>query len=212
MKLNYFNYEKFDEQYLLTNDFGKYAFVSGQVLEKLVHEKYSEIENEEINRLKNEYFIYDDNDDVFVEKVIIPYRDNKNYLFKATSLHIFVLTNACNMGCVYCQAQDSDNRNKGIMSVETAQKAVDIALQSPSRHLTFEFQGGEPLMNFETLRFIVEYAEMEKKEHEIEFTVVSNTLLLSEEIIEFLIQHNPILKLSAEISSVNHYIQLKESC
>ncbi len=63
MKLNYFNYEKIEEQYLLTNDFGKYAFVSGQVFENLVHEKYGEIEDDEINKLKSGYFIYDDNDD-----------------------------------------------------------------------------------------------------------------------------------------------------
>ena len=34
------------------------------------------------------------------------------------------------------------------MTKDTAKKAVDIALQSPSDYLTFEFQGGEPLTNF----------------------------------------------------------------
>ncbi len=32
-------------------------------------------------------------DAVFVEKVVGAYRDNHNYLFQSTSLHIFVMTN-----------------------------------------------------------------------------------------------------------------------
>ncbi len=206
MKTNYFNFEKFDNKYLLTNDFGRYSFVSDTVFEKLVDEKYDDIDENTLNRLKDSYFIYDENEDVFIERVIYPYRDNKNYLFRATSLHIFVLTNACNMGCVYCQAQDSDNKTKGKMSAETAQKAVDIALQSPSKYLTFEFQGGEPLINFETIKFIVEYAEQNIGGHEIEFTIVTNTLLLNDEIIEFIVQHKITVSTSLDGDESLHNI------
>ena len=61
------------------------------------------------------------------------------------------------MCCVYCQAQDSEQLIKGIMNKETALKAVEVALQSPNRYLTFEFQGGEPLTNFEVIKEIKEY-------------------------------------------------------
>ncbi len=47
---------------------------------------------------------------------------------------------------------------KGKMQEMTAKAAVDIALQSPNEYLTFEFQGGEPLLNFETIKYIVEYS------------------------------------------------------
>lgn len=204
MKINYFNYEKFDNKYLLTNDFGRFSFVSDNVFGNLVSEKYENIDEDIIESLKNGYFIYDENDDVFIEKTINLYRENKNYLFRATSLHIFVLTNACNMGCVYCQAQDSDSITKGKMSVETAKKAVDIALQSPSKNLTFEFQGGEPLINFEIIKFIVEYAEQNAGEHEIEFTVVTNTLLLNDEIIEFIVQHKMTVSTSLDGDETLH--------
>lgn len=33
------------------------------------------------------------------------------------------------------------------------------ALQSPEHYLNFEFQGGEPLLNYPVIRHIVEYAE-----------------------------------------------------
>ena len=72
------------------------------------------------------------------------------------------MTNACNISCVYCQAQDSAQEKKGKMQEMTAKAAVDIALQSPNEYLTFEFQGGEPLLNFETIKYIVEYSEQNK--------------------------------------------------
>lgn len=37
-----------------------------------------------------------------------------------------------------------------------------LALQSPSDNLTFEFQGGEPLLNFETIKAMIEYCEENK--------------------------------------------------
>lgn len=50
-------------------------------------------------------------------------------------------------------------KKRGMMSIETARKAVDIALSSNSENLTFEFQGGEPLTNFDVIKFIVTYSE-----------------------------------------------------
>ena len=55
--------------------------------------------------------------------------------------------------------QSEKSCSKGFMSKDTAKKAVDIAIQSPTDYLDFEFQGGEPLLNFEVLKYIVEYAK-----------------------------------------------------
>jgi len=35
------------------------------------------------------------------------------------------------------------------MSSQIAERAVDLVFQSPSRRLKIEFQGGEPLLNFD---------------------------------------------------------------
>lgn len=77
------------------------------------------------------------------------------------------------------------------MSQETAAKAVNIALQTTAQYVTFEFQGGEPLMNFDTLQFIVEYAEEQNQScgKNLEFSVVTNLMLLDEEKLEFLAEH-----------------------
>ena len=185
MKNNYFNFKQWKDKMLLTNEQGRYILLEKRDFVNLVNKRYDLLSEEILQKLKDRFFIYDIDEDVFIEKVANAYRDNKQYLFSATSLHIFVLTNACNMCCVYCQAQDSAQEKKGKMQEMTAKAAVDIALQSPNEYLTFEFQGGEPLLNFETIKYIVEYSEQNKNHKQIQYSLVTNTLLLNEKMIQF---------------------------
>ena len=143
-----------------------------------------------MNLLQEKMFLFEGEREVFIEKAMIVYRENKKYIFSGTSLHIFVLTNSCNMCCVYCQAQDSGQEFKGVMTKDIAKKAVDIALQAPNESLTFEFQGGEPLINFEIIKFIVEYTKRVNTVKKIYYTVVSNTLLLTDDMIDFFVENN----------------------
>ena len=112
-------------------------------------------------------------------------RRTKEYLLVPTTLHIFVVSKNCNFNCIYCQAGNLNQNENYNMSKETAKRAVDIAMDSPSRHLTFEFQGGEPLMNFETIKYIVEYSKSISNGKFIEYSLVSNLTLLTDEMIEF---------------------------
>ena len=121
MKFNYFSFKQVNsEKYLLTNELGFYEFLSKENFENVIGERFDDIDLETITRLKDKFFIYDQDADVFVENASYKYRDNKNYLFAATCLHIFVLTNTCNMNCVFCQAQDTRQTNKGLMDMESS--------------------------------------------------------------------------------------------
>ena len=177
--INFFNFKKFGEEYLLTNDAGKYAFVKEDTLNSLI--EHRELPEEIHKKLKDNYFVYDEHNSVFTEKLKWLIRDNKNYLFSSTALHIFVLTNICNMSCVYCQAKDDTNIVHHKMSYEIAEKSVNLALCSPSRYLTFEFQGGEPLANFDVLEH--------KKGKNISYSLVTNLSLITDEILDFLIKY-----------------------
>lgn len=187
MKKNYFNYTQVKDKYLLTNDLGRYMFLTKNELLRLIMDRLDP-EEELTLRLKEQYFLYEGSDYDFVEEAGAEFREYRRNLFQGAALHIFVLTKQCNQQCVYCQAS-TDLDQHARMSFETAERAVDIALQAPAHFLTFEFQGGEPLMHFETLKHIVEYTERQETDKEIDFSMVSNLLLLDEEKLKFLMKH-----------------------
>lgn len=188
MKLNYFNFKKFGGKVLLTNDLGKYIFVSEGDFKKIIA-KVVESGSELEKRLLEASMIYTDTDLDYSNSNMYDIREQKSHVNSATSLHIFVVTTSCNMSCVYCQANNGMTKPHLFMDKETAERAVDIALQSPEEYLSFEFQGGEPLLNFDVIKHIVKYAEEKKEKHKISYNVVTNLTLLSDEMLEYFGQH-----------------------
>lgn len=201
MKLNYFNFKQFNDYVLLTNDFGDYCFISPDDFKSLIAKKI-DIDSEVGKKLRENRMIYEANDLGFSCNNKYNLREIKKYVHIATSLHIFVVTTACNMNCVYCQANNGTACSDLYMDEEIAKKAVDIALQSPSRKLTFEFQGGEPLLNFKIIKYIVEYAEVNKKDKSIEYNIVTNLTLLTDEVLDFFEQYK--LNISTSLDGIEN--------
>ena len=186
-QLNYFNFKENNNKYLLTNDVGKYMFLEKNDFNKMI--KKEELKEEVKQELINNGFIYEGDKDLFAINLAMKLRRAKGHLFSATVLHIFVVTKNCNFNCLYCQAGNLNQKNNYMMSKETAKAAVDIALESPSKYLSFEFQGGEPLMNFEVIKYIIEYSKEVAADKVIEYNLVSNLTLLTDEMIDFFMEH-----------------------
>lgn len=187
--LNHFNFKKIGENcVLVTNDFGLHLYLSDAEFRSLATNRV-ERNSPLYEKLHQNLFLIEPME-LYSSEIASDLRGMKNYVFTPTTLHIFVVTNACNLQCIYCQAQASKERKHGMMSAEIGTRAIDIALQSPSNNLTFEFQGGEPLVNFQTIKTMVEYAETHKGNKRVEFTIVSNLTLATDEILDFLISHN----------------------
>jgi len=97
----------------------------------------------------------------------------------------------CNLRCKYCFASTGDfGAGRKLMSLETGKKAIDFLIkQSGDReNLELDFFGGEPLMNFETVKQLVEYGRIKEKEYgkKIRFTLTTNGLLLDDDKINFI--------------------------
>ena len=203
MKYNYFNFKPFGEQYLLTNDFGRYAFLDRDEFKRLIA-KEVDPDSPLGTRLKENRFLYCGSDIDFSIEQEYALRDSKSFVTNATALHIFVVTTACNLQCVYCQANNGKCDSNLYMTEEIARRAVDLALQSPEYNLSFEFQGGEPLLNFPIIKFIVSYAEAHKAWHSISYSVVSNLTLLTEEVLDFAKAYNITIATSLDGSEAVH--------
>ena len=72
------------------------------------------------------------------------------------------------------------------MSNEVATAAIDRVFESPSRSLKIEFQGGEPLLNFDLVELVIREAasRAEQESRYLEFVIASNLALLDDRVLE----------------------------
>ncbi|MBN2094945.1 MAG: His-Xaa-Ser system radical SAM maturase HxsB [Candidatus Aenigmarchaeota archaeon] len=122
-------------------------------------------------------------------------------LFGATTLHILTPTLRCNQKCVYCYANSRPLKDKQWdMDRKTAKSIVDFIFQCPSGRITIEFQGGEPLLNFPILQYVVEYAKKlsGRNNKAVNFRVVTNLTLMNEKILDWLVENNVELNTSLD--------------
>ncbi len=106
---------------------------------------------------------------------------------KALCLHI---AHTCNLNCSYCFAsQGKYHGERAIMSFEVGKRALDFLIENSGsrRNLEVDFFGGEPLMNFDVVKQLVEYARSIEKQHNknFRFTLTTNGMLIDDDVIDF---------------------------
>lgn len=108
-------------------------------------------------------------------------------VLKAICLHV---AHDCNLACKYCFAGKGEyDGPKGLMSFETGKRALDFLIEKSGtrKNLEVDFFGGEPLLNWDVCKKLVEYGRSKEKEYNknFRFTVTTNGVLLNDEIMEF---------------------------
>ncbi|MCW2786911.1 MAG: putative arylsulfatase regulator [Marmoricola sp.] len=136
-----------------------------------------------------------------VELLAMKLRTQKRRLADMTSLHMFVVTLRCEHTCRYCQvSRQGTERGEYDMSQDTAEAALRHVFASPSPQLKIEFQGGESLLNFELIRWIVERAEEinELERRDLAFVIATNLALIDDEMLDFCEAHRIVLSTSLD--------------
>jgi len=135
-------------------------FTAGEIKNKLAH-KYNA---DEIDEALREIESLEAEGLLFSED---PYKEyvssmDRKSVVKALCLHI---SHDCNLRCKYCFGK----------------KAIDFLISE-------DFFGGEPMMNFDVVKGIIEYARQKEKEHNknFRFTLTTNGLLLNDENIKYI--------------------------
>ena len=114
-------------------------------------------------------------------------KEKTSGVVKALCLHI---AHTCNLNCSYCFAsQGKYHGDRAVMSFEVGKRALDFLIENSGtrRNLEVDFFGGEPLMNFEVVKQLVEYARSVEKEKgkNFRFTLTTNGLLIDDDVIDF---------------------------
>jgi uncharacterized protein len=197
---------RFGKDRLLVNEAGEFIFISENDFARLRNFQF-DIKEEIFLNLKNRHIITDTDPALPIYLLATKYRTKKSFLNDFTALHIFIITLRCNQKCRYCQASSEDEtRTEYDMSIETAKKSVDLVFKTPSPAIKIEFQGGEPFLNFETIKYIMQYANKLNKVYrkDLEFVVCTNLLGLNDEILNYLAEHKIRISTSLDGPKESH--------
>ena len=193
--LSGFQYKPFREEILLTNDFGMYCFLQHPIFDQVIQQKLDS-DHPKYQELKEKLFIFDGSREEYIRTAEQYYREFNSFLFEPTNLLIMALTNECNNKCIYCQANGSKHRTA--MTKEVADQIIRRVKEMPAKNITFEFQGGEPLLCFDLIQYIILQAEQQIPDKQISFTLVSNLILLTEEMADFFAAHQVSISTSLD--------------
>lgn len=140
---------------------------------------------EEVKQLKEDGQLFtEDIYQPFVEK----FKETRQTVVKALCLHI---AHDCNLACKYCFAEEGEyHGRRALMSFEVGKKALDFLVANSGNRVNLEvdFFGGEPLMNWDVVKQLVEYGRSleEANNKKFRFTLTTNGVLLNDEIMEYL--------------------------
>lgn len=144
----------------------------------------------------------------------IVFDNSENSYIKAMCLNI---AHDCNLRCKYCfAAEGAYSGSRGLMSEEVGKSAVDLIIKhsGPRKHIEVDLFGGEPLMNYNVVKSVVEYGKSEGIKHnkELRFTITTNATLLNDEIMNFLNDNMTNIVLSIDGRKiVNDKIRIKRN-
>jgi len=153
---------------------------------------------------------------LFSKKTVIDIQNhmsNRKPVVKALCLH---MAHECNLRCKYCFAGDGQYSlyDRGLMPIEVGKKALDFLVNESGsrRNLEVDFFGGEPMLNFETVKELVKYGRSleEKNNKKFRFTLTTNGVLLTDESISYINENfdNVVLSLDGR-QHVNDNVRKK---
>lgn len=185
---------------LLVNEVGEFLMAPRGTVQSLV-QRTLDVESAMYADLRARHFLRDRASNGLIDILATKLRTKRSFLDDFTQLHIFVVTLRCDHSCHYCQvSRQSPSKSRFDMSQETAERSLSLMMQSPARHLTMEFQGGEPLLNFDLIRYLV--LEGRKRAESggkfLRIVLVSNLTQLADEHLSFLAEHDVYLSTSLD--------------
>ena len=181
--------------------------VINNLKDKWSKEEIEEAYEELIDLVKEEVLYSKD----LYEEIAMAGDESESYI-KALCLNVI---HDCNLRCKYCFADEGEyNGHKGVMSVETAKKAIDYVVKrsGPRRNIEIDLFGGEPTMIMDTIKEIIAYARENEKawKKNVRFTMTTNATLLNEDMMDFMDKEmgNIILSLDGR-KEVNDNVRIK---
>lgn len=187
---------------LIINVVGDYLLVPNGSINDIVKRKISRKNNTELYLdLLSNFIISETPLNPLIDILATKYRTKKESLSNFTGLHIFAITLRCDHKCDYCQvSRQSQDFKEFDMSINVIDKSIDLMLKSPSDCLTMEFQGGEPLLVFDKIKYAIERTKVKNNtiNRKINYVICTNLTHINNEILEYCKENNILISCSLD--------------
>jgi His-Xaa-Ser system radical SAM maturase HxsB len=187
-QLGFFRWGRIEGKILVTTDGGDWAFLSEAEFTQLLAGEITE-GHPRFAQLKAAGFLRDGLD---LDALATRLARRVGHAARGPELHVVTVTRRDGKN-----APASDGRVD--LDRETAERIVEVALQSTSPSVAFELRGhaGEPLHNVDGVKHLVEFARATNKRaagKTLGFTLVSNLSRMTEETAEWLIANDVAIR------------------
>jgi His-Xaa-Ser system radical SAM maturase HxsB len=189
--LGFFRWGRVAGKVLVTNDAADWAFLTETEFDDLLagrvvegHPRFAELQRKGFVR-----------DGLDLDALATRIAQRSRHIRRGPHVHVVTLTLRRSHAGANGQAVEEPGTD---MSSETAETIVELALQGASPSLTFELrgEGGEPLLNVDVLRHLVEFARTRNERaagKTLRFRVLTNFTAMSEEAAEWLIANDVLV-------------------
>lgn len=179
-----YQYRKIGENYLLTTTAGTWILIDETSFSQL---SGVTLDMELFRELSDAFVILDENNTTAYFQA---YRNWSFPNYRHPTHFIMVSTRRCNLSCLYCHVDvvaAAAGKIENDLDNTTAKAFIDFAFLSKQSIISFEFQGGESLLNTRTTnKVITDIRRMERKKRKRVFiSIQTNGTLLTEELVNF---------------------------
>lgn len=145
------------------------------------------------------YFVQDPPAALLKDTSSIPDRNRRFATLKTMKTLTLVVCEACNLRCEYCYLRQKLDK-KAFMDKETCRRAINLFFKHAGQYVHIDFYGGEPLLNFDIIKFATKYALREAKKCGINlsFSCATNGTICNDEILNHLIKYNFLISISLD--------------
>ncbi len=172
---------------------------AGESTDEILNELAGNFPHEEILEVIDELRELKNSGELFAPDMDVPPTFQSVGIVKSLCL---MVAQDCNLRCKYCFGAGGSYGKRGVMTAEVGKAAVDFIIKNSGlrKHCEIDFFGGEPLINFKTVKAVTEYVRRREVETGkiFKLTLTTNGVALDDEKISWLNENNISLVLSLD--------------
>ncbi|MFC1723904.1 His-Xaa-Ser system radical SAM maturase HxsB [Nanoarchaeota archaeon] len=190
---NMYRIKKFKEGFLIVAEQGGWVYLKRKDFRRFIK---GDLDDNLFGMLEKAGIILTEKN---TDEIVKAEYNRRRFMRSPPGLHIILPTVRCNHQCVYCHSAAKTHGDFD-MDKETARKIVDFIMDVPGKKKKIEYQGGDATINFDIVKEIFEYASAKGSEtgQEMGFSLVTNTTLLDEKMIEWIARNKISLATSID--------------